>query len=176
MELVYRNDLKDMMAFFKYHHLQSLAGKKSRVRGYVIINGMAALGHGYSVYSNGTSVNWQVLFGTLFCVNLMAFAYYVIVWPVYIWFYVKFSMRKGKNKGFGEGIELLISDGYLHIKNANSEAKLKISDLERVVEYKGYTYVYTGSLTALYIPEEKVSSGDYSAFCKELGSILGNST
>ncbi len=175
MELVYRNDLKDMMEFFKYHHLQSPAGKKSVIRGYFTMSFVFILGCSYSIYFNDKNIHWSLLLGGVTMGAIVLTTYYRLIWPLYIWLYIKFHMRKTKNKGFGESIELLISDDYLHVKNANSEAKLKISDLERVVEFKGYTYVYTGPFTAFYIPEEKVSSGDYSAFCKELGSVLEDS-
>lgn len=74
-----------------------------------------------------------------------------------------------KNRGFFGAHELeLTEEGLVH-RTAYSEGKMAWGLIERIESTKDHTFIYVGTNTAVIIPHDRITSGQYGLFMQELG-------
>ena len=74
-----------------------------------------------------------------------------------------------KNRGFLGWHELELTDEGLLFRSAYTEGKKAWGVIERIESTKDHTFIYMGTASALIIPHNNITSGNYAAFLHELG-------
>lgn len=74
-----------------------------------------------------------------------------------------------RNRGFLGWHELELTDEGLLFRSAYTEGKMAWGVIERIESTKDHTFIYMGTASALIIPHNNITSGNYAAFLQELG-------
>lgn len=77
--------------------------------------------------------------------------------------------REGENKGAIGPRELEATPEGLISRTAYSEAKYSWAMLERIDSTADHTYLYVGAASALIVPHDRITSGNFRAFMQEIG-------
>ena len=78
--------------------------------------------------------------------------------------------REGSNRSSLGKQRLRIEDDVLVEISDYRETRTKWAGVEKIESTDSYTFVYTGSVMAIVIPKESVTSGDYDQFVDALRS------
>ncbi len=114
---------------------------------------------------------------------LVSFAIISGIWIVWFPEYMQWHRRRVARKMYREGDkrDTLYCQRRLQIRAEGlgyiskfEESLTKWAGVEKVVSTNGYTFVYTGALTAHVIPKHAITQGDYEAFVKEIQSHVCN--
>lgn len=163
--LCYENTLEDAVAINKYHQKHSPAVKRFRKMMLIFlalwIIGVNLVGYGFANIA-------AVLF-----YSLVYFVGALLLIGVLRWLVSDRMVRRiysgDKNRAFLGSHDLELRDeGLLH-RTAYSETKMAWGLIERIESTPQHTFIYTGSASALVIPHDRITDGNYAAFLQELG-------
>lgn len=165
MRLRYENTMDDAIAFNDFHYAHSPTMKRA-----VRINKwgmglMAFIFYSFVPGNKNTTINVTIAF-VLACL-------FVLIYPSLVRYNIKRQVHKfyseGNNKGFlGEHDIEIVEDGVI-ARSAYSETKTAWGAVERIETTPEHTFIYISAVTALIIPHDRITEGDYKAFLSELG-------
>ena len=168
MELEYRFEEGDLLAFLDYHMQHSEAARDIRRR----------QTYGYAFLF--------VIFGLVFWFfgeAALAIAF-LVLGPVWIaWWparsrqiYRKQALkmyREGQNPLFEGPHVLKLDDAGLVATTPKAEARFALTSVQRVVDTREYVFIYLGAMQAFIVPRRQVSRGDVTAFAAQLQRLIG---
>ena len=169
MELEYRFEESDLLAFLDYHMQHSEAAREIRRRqtyGYAFLFAVFGL------------VLW--FFGDV----ALAIAF-LVLGPVWIaWWparsrqiYRKQALamyREGQNPMFEGPHVLRLEDAGLVATTPKAEARIALTSIQRIAETADYVFVYVGALQAFIVPRRRVSRGDVDIFVQQVRNRVGD--
>jgi YcxB-like protein len=170
VEIEYRVEEGDILAFLDHHSQHSAAAREIRRRqtsGYAILVAIFIL------------VRW--FFGG------MALAIAILVLgPVWVAWWPSRARRlarkqaaalypKGPNQMFDGPHVLRIDDGGLVSIAPGAQSRTPFTSIQCVVDTEDHLFVYVGAIQAFVVPRRRVARGDVRAFAEQLRRLTGHS-
>ena len=168
MELEYRLEEGDVLAFLDYHMQHSGAARDIRRRqtyGYAFLFAVFGL------------VFWFFGEAALAIAFLVLGPVWIAWWPArsrQIYRKQALAMyREGQNPMFEGSHVLRLEDASLVAITPNAEAKIALTSVQRIVDTPDSLFVYVGAMQAFIVPRRRVSRGDVDIFVQELRRRVG---
>ncbi len=168
MELEYRLEEGDVLAFLDYHMQHSEAARDVRRRqtyGYAFLFAVFGL------------VFWFFGEAALAIAFLVLGPVWIAWWPArsrQIYRKQALAMyREGQNPMFEGSHVLRLEDASLVAITPNAEAKIALTSVQRIVDTPESLFVYVGAMQAFIVPRRRVSRGDVDIFVQELRRRVG---
>jgi len=168
MELEYRVEEGDLLAFLDHHMQHSDAARTIRRRqtyGYAVL--FAVFGLVFWFFGETALAGAFLVLGPV----------WVAWWPVRArQIYRKQALamyREGPNPLFEGPHVLTLDDAGLVATTPRAEARFALTNVQRVVETPDYLFVYLGAMQAFIVPRRRVSKGDVTAFAAQLQRLAG---
>ena len=168
MELEYRLEEGDVLAFLDYHMQHSEAARDVRRRqtyGYAFLFAVFGL------------VFWFFGEAALAIAFLVLGPVWIAWWPArsrQIYRKQALAMyREGQNPMFEGSHVLRLADAGLVAITPNAEAKIALTSVQRIVDTPESLFVYVGAMQAFIVPRRRVSRGDVDIFVQELRRRVG---
>jgi hypothetical protein len=168
VELEYRFEEGDLLAFLDYHMQHSEAARDIRRR----------QTYGYAFLF--------VIFGLVFWFfgeAALAIAF-LVLGPVWVaWWpararriYRKQALamyREGQNPMFEGPHVLRLDEASLVTTTPAAEARIALTSVQRIANTPDYLFIYVGAIQAFIVPRGRVSRGDLNAFAEQLQQRVG---
>jgi YcxB-like protein len=168
MELEYRFEESDLLAFLDHHMQYSEAARDIRRRqtyGYAFLFAVFGL------------VFWFFGEAALAIAFLVLGPVWIAWWPTrsrQIYRKQALAMyREGQNPLFEGAHVLRLDDTGLVATTPKAEARFALTGIQRIVETPDYIFVYLGAMQAFIVPRRRVSRGDVDIFVQELRRRTG---
>lgn len=88
---------------------------------------------------------------------------------------IKELQKSDAYKGIVGAHEMEISDVHLVEKSEHNESKIQWNSIEKIETVSGYTFIFTGELTAYVIPYKKITDGNAAQFVARLNDLVEGS-
>lgn len=165
MIVTYHNTIEDMVAFNRYHCVNSPAIKKARLPFLALMWALLIAGAFFSPQEKETTrpmiVAAAVLFAGLFSLV------YIRSYPGIVERNARRLYKEGKNKGFLCSHELEVDASGLVERTEVNETRQSWQGVERIVETDEHVFIYVSSLMGHVIPKRSVVSGDVDGFIEK---------
>ena len=168
MELEYRFEEGDLLAFLDHHMQHSEAARDIRRRqtyGYAFLFAVFGL------------VFWFFGEAALAIAFLVLGPVWVAWWPArsrQIYRKQALAMyREGQNPLFEGPHVLRLEETGLVATTPKAEARFALTSVQRVVDTADYLFIYFGAMQAFIVPRRRVSRGDVTAFAAQLQRLIG---
>lgn len=166
VQLSYENSIDDAVAFSVYHCKHSPVLRRRRI---TLIALLVLWIFGVNFWAYGGFSNLAaILLYSLEYVGVAALSILLLRWLLGDRL-IRKQYAGDKNRGFLGRHELEIVEEGLKFRTAYSEGKFAWGMIERIASLPDYTFIYTGTASALIIPHARITEGNYSAFLQELG-------
>jgi YcxB-like protein len=163
VEIEYRVEEGDVLAFLDHHSEHSAAAREIRRRqtyGYAIL--LAILG----------LVLWFFGETALVIAFLVLGPVWVAWWPARARRLARKQAaalyREGPNPMFDGPHVLRLDEGGIVAIAPGAESRLPFTSVQRVVDTPDYLFVYVGAIQAFVVPRRRVARGDVRAFAEQL--------
>ncbi len=171
MELEYRFEEGDLLAFLDHHMQHSESARDIRRRqtyGYAFLFVIFAL------------VFWFFGEAALAIAFLVLGPLWIAWWPARSrQIYRKQALkmyREGQNPLFEGPHVLKLDDAGLVATTPKAEARFALTSVQRVVDTPEYVFIYLGAMQAFIIPRGRVDRGDVDIFVQQLLRVVGVSS
>jgi hypothetical protein len=171
MELEYRFEESDLLAFLDHHMQHSEAAREVRRRqtyGYAFLFAVFGL------------VFWFFGEAALAIAFLVLGPVWIAWWPARSrQIYRKQAMamyREGQNPMFEGPHVLRLDETGLVAITPKAEARIALTSVQRIVDTADYLFVYVGALQAFIVPRGRVTRGDVDIFVQQLRRVVGVSS
>ena len=171
MELEYRFEEGDLLAFLDHHMQHSESARDIRRRqtyGYAFLFVIFAL------------VFWFFGEAALAIAFLVLGPLWIAWWPARSrQIYRKQALkmyREGQNPLFEGPHVLKLDDAGLVATTPKAEARFALTSVQRVVDTPEYVFIYLGAMQAFIIPRGRVVRGDVDIFVRQLLRVVGVSS
>ena len=163
--LCWENTMEDAIAWNKYFYKHSSPLRRFR-RGLLLFLVLWIVGVNLLAYG-GTNLAAALLYSIYYLVAAFAIGFglrFLIGDRL-----IRRQYSGEKNRGFFGAHELVLTEEGLIHRTAYSEGKMAWGLIERIESTKDHIFIYVGTNTAVIIPHERITSGQYGVFMQELG-------
>jgi len=170
MKIRYSISLDDILEFNRYHFLFSNASRKTRLLRQWLVPMVPAITLGYFSHIEHDSL--ELVFGLIGSVIL--WVYYWKNKTAFIEKHVKKVYEEGRNDSLFGDHSFEITENSIFLTSKESETKLSVTRIERIVEYKQHIFLFVSAANALIINIDKIMEGNPAQIMDEIRSKLPN--
>ena len=169
----YFNTFDDFLAFNEFHCFRSTERKKKRIKQIRIGTAILAfLGFmlGFNVFQTTSLGFWIIPVVTVIVPAIYLFVLQILKNRPNFFFrwMVTRGFAKSRNKDFIGEHRVSLDDNGIVTSSKYSETRFAWGAIDKIESEEGYTYIYMTGISAIIIPHNNITEGDFEAMLKAI--------